>query len=75
VKKRIGVVLGESESDIEIDHLVNNKDAAVIKALTEAGVRGEYKLTPEQEQLLQNALYPESDDTFLDDINRLFKID
>lgn len=50
---------------------MNNKDAAIIKALSELGLRSEPKLTPEQEQDLKRAINP--DDTFLDDVEKLFK--
>ena len=46
------------------------KDAAVIKALALAGLREEPKLTPEQEQLLKQALDPE--EQFAADVKRIF---
>ena len=49
------------------------KDAAVIKALTQAGLRDEPELSPEQEELLQRALDPEKQ--FLHDVEKLFNHD
>lgn len=46
------------------------KDAAVIKALTQAGIRPEQELTPEQEEILQRALDPEKQ--YFYDIEQLF---
>lgn len=46
------------------------KDAAVIKALTLAGLRDEPELTLEQEDMLRRALDPE--EQFLYDVERLF---
>ncbi len=49
---------------------MNSRDAAVIKALTELGLRKEVPLTPEQEQLLKSALDPH--EQYLDDIVKIF---
>ena len=51
--------------------MMNAKDAAVIKALTQAGLRPEPELTPDQEELLKRALDPE--EQYLYDIERLFQ--
>lgn len=50
-----------------------SKDAAVIKALTQAGLRDEQELTPEQEEMLKRALDPE--EQFLHDVEQLFTKD
>lgn len=50
---------------------MKGKDAALIKTLTELGLRDEPKLTFDQEQDLKRAINPE--DTFLDDVKKLFK--
>lgn len=50
---------------------MNKKDAEITKALAELGLRNEPELTPEQELDLRRAINPE--DTFLDDVERLFK--
>lgn len=50
---------------------MENKDAAIIKALTQAGARDERPLTPEEEEILQRALDPEKQ--YLHDIERLFQ--
>lgn len=49
---------------------MNDKDAAVIKALTQAGLRDDPQLSPEQEEMLKRALDPE--EQFLHDVERLF---
>lgn len=49
---------------------MKHKDAAVIKALAELGLREEIPLTPEQEQLLKQATDPEED--FYSNIEKLF---
>lgn len=49
---------------------MNEKDAAVIKALTQIGLRPEQELTPDQEELLKRALDPE--EQFLYDVEQLF---
>lgn len=49
---------------------MDSKDAAAIKALAELGLRKEIPLTPEQEQLLRQALDPH--EQYLADIERLF---
>lgn len=50
---------------------MNNKDAVITKVLADLGLRDEQELTPEQEQDLRRAINPE--DTFLDDVEKLFK--
>lgn len=52
---------------------MENKDAAVIKALSELGLRKEAPLSPEQEKLLKNALDP--NEQFYDAIIRIFDVD
>ncbi len=47
------------------------KDAAVIKALTDLGLRPETELSPEEEKILAAALDPEA--AFLADVERLFR--
>lgn len=49
---------------------MENKDSAVIKALTELGLRKETPLSPEQEQLLKQAL--DSHEQYLVDLQRIF---
>lgn len=49
---------------------MNEKDAAVIKALAELGLRQEIPLSPEQEKLLQQALDPHAQ--YLEDIIKVF---
>lgn len=49
---------------------MNEKDAAVIKALSELGLRKEIPLSPEQEQLLRQALDPH--EQYLADIQKIF---
>ncbi len=49
---------------------MNEKDAAVIKALSELGLRKEDALTPEQEQLLKQALDPH--EQYLTDLLKIF---
>ena len=46
------------------------KDAAVIKALAELGLRQEVPLTPEQEDMLRRALDPY--EQYLEDIVKVF---
>ncbi len=50
---------------------MNEKDATVIKALSELGIRKEAPLTPEQERLLQLALDP--NEQYLEDLLKIFK--
>lgn len=50
-----------------------DKDSAIIKALSDAGLRKEPELTPDQEEMLRIALDPELQ--FLDDVERLFTSD
>jgi hypothetical protein len=45
-------------------------DAKVIKALTDAGLRKEVPLTPEQEELFKQAIDPE--EAFLASVKRIF---
>jgi hypothetical protein len=52
---------------------MNSKDAAAIKALSELGLRKEVPLTPEQEQILKQALDPQ--EQFYADIIRIFDVD
>lgn len=52
---------------------MNSKDAAVIKSLAELGLRKEEPLTPEQEQLLKQALDPQ--EQFYAEIIRIFDVD
>lgn len=49
---------------------MNEKDAAVLKALSELGLRDEPALTPDQEKLLQQALDPH--EQYLEDILKIF---
>lgn len=49
---------------------MNEKDAAVLKALAELGLRQEIPLSPEQEQMLKQALDPH--EQYLADIQALF---
>ncbi len=49
---------------------MNSKDAAVIKSLAELGLRKEVPLTPEQEQLLKQALDPY--EQYLVDLQKIF---
>lgn len=48
-----------------------NKDAAIIKALTELGLRPEQELTADEEKILSAALDPY--EGFLNDIEKLFR--
>lgn len=50
---------------------MNKHDAAVIKALADAGVIEEPELSPEQEEMLARALDPEKE--FLHKVENLFK--
>ena len=50
---------------------MNRKDALIIKSLEELGLRTEKELTPEQEQLLSNALDPE--EAYYDKLLDIFK--
>ena len=52
---------------------MNEKDAAVIKALAELGLHKEVPLTPEQENLLKRALDPEEE--FLSQVEQIFQRD
>lgn len=52
---------------------MNEKDATIIKALTELGLRKEVPLSPQQEQLLKQALDPQ--EQFYADIVRIFDVD
>jgi len=52
---------------------MNAKDAAIIKALTELGLRKEAPLSPEQEQLLKQALDPH--EQYLADLEKIFGVD
>jgi hypothetical protein len=53
---------------------MNSKDSAVLKALAELGLKKEPQLTPDQEELLKQALDPE--EQFLADVEKLFtKVD
>jgi hypothetical protein len=49
---------------------MENKDAAVIKALAELGLRKEAPLSPEQERMLQVALDP--NEQYLEDLLKIF---
>lgn len=49
---------------------MNSKDAKIIKALAELGLRNQ-ELTSEQEEMFQRVKNPEA--FFLDDIKKLFK--
>lgn len=49
---------------------MNNKEAAIIKALAELGYTKPKELTPSEEELLTRALNPE--EQFLYDVERLF---
>lgn len=50
---------------------MNEKDAVVIKTLSELGLRKEVPLTPEQEKMLQIALDP--NEQYLEDLLKIFK--
>jgi len=50
-----------------------SKDAAIIKALTQLGLRPEEQLSPEQESMFKAATDPE--EQYLQDIERLFSND
>jgi hypothetical protein len=52
---------------------MNEKDAAVIKALAELGLHKEEPLTPEQESLLKRAVDPEEE--FLHQVQQIFQRD
>ena len=52
---------------------MNDKDAKVIKALADLGLRPEEELTPDQEEMLKKALDPH--EQFLDDVESLFDQD
>lgn len=52
---------------------MNEKDAAVIKALAELGLRKEEPLSPEQETLLKRAVDPEEE--FLHQVQQIFQRD
>ncbi len=59
--------------DVPLNNSMNDKDAAVIKALTELGLRKEEPLTPEQEMLLKRAVDPEEE--FLAQVQQIFQRD
>jgi hypothetical protein len=50
---------------------MNNKDAIIIKALAELGLRKEPELNDAELEMLKRAQNPE--DFFLDDVEKLFK--
>lgn len=50
---------------------MKKKDAETIKVLTQLGLRQDQQLTPEQEQMLKNALDPQED--YLEKIKKLFE--
>lgn len=50
---------------------MTKKDAAVIKALAELGIREDPELSPEEELLLKRALDPEED--FYSNVEQVFK--
>lgn len=52
---------------------MNEKDAAVIKALAELGLRKEVSLSPEQENLLKRALDPHEE--YLAQVEQIFGVD
>ena len=52
---------------------MNKQDAAIIKILSDVGVKEEPTLTPEQEEMLARALDPEKD--FLHSVEQLFNKD
>lgn len=52
---------------------MNEKDAAVIKALAELGLRQEQSLSPEQELLLKRAVDPEEE--FYAQVQQIFQRD
>lgn len=56
---------------VQSESVSTTKDSAVIKALTELGLRKETPLSPEQEQLLKQALNP--DEQYYTDIIRIFE--
>ena len=49
---------------------MNDKDARIIATLAELGLRNQPKLTPEQEEMLKQALDP--DLQFAADVKRIF---
>lgn len=55
---------------VKLNKNMNEKDAAVLKALSELGLRDEPALTPDQEKLLQQALDPH--EQYLEDILKIF---
>lgn len=55
---------------VKLNKIMNEKDAAILKALSELGLRDEPTLTPDQEKLLQQALDPH--EQYLEDILKIF---
>lgn len=56
---------------IVVNTAMNEKDAAVIKALAELGFHKDEPLTPEQEMLFKRAVDPEEE--FLHQVQQIFK--